>query len=150
VGKNTCPSETCPSGRTQANKVMTRFESALLPCPRTENLPVGPASSQRCDDWIQVSTSRWPCAAENKTCLPDRHQANEVMTRSESALLAFQKQPKTCPSDPCRANDVMTRFESAPLPPKNLSAGPASSQGSDDSIRVSTARLPMPAKKLVS
>jgi hypothetical protein len=144
-----CPSrpKVCPSHQRQVNEVMTRFESAPLVCSsRPDHLSVGPASGQPSDDSIRVSTSCLPT--------PAGHQANKVMTRFESAPRACPNQPKTCLSDGPRTNEVMTRFESSSLAcpswPPNLSVGPASSQRSDDLIRVSTSCLPKPAGKNLS
>jgi hypothetical protein len=78
--------QACPSDRPQATEVLTRFESARLACPsQPKHLSVGPESSQRSDDSIRVSTCCLP--------KPARHEANEVLTRFESA-------PLVCPSRP--------------------------------------------------
>jgi hypothetical protein len=102
-------------------EVLTRIESSL------RWLDAGPTdkfvrrlnqTTQQSDDSIRVSTS----------CLPTL--AKELVSRT--------------------GVKPMTRFASAPRAyrcrPENLSGGPASSQGSDDSIRGSTSRLPKPRK----
>jgi hypothetical protein len=117
---------------------MTRFESAPLACTswpqhlsfdqgRPHNLSIRPDSSQR------SKPTKWS------------------LDSSQHRFLALSG-PKTCPSDRHQANEVVTRFESAPFTrsvrPKNLCVGPASSQRCDDSIRVSTSCLPKLAAKL--
>jgi hypothetical protein len=132
--------KTCLPDRHQINEAKTRFESAPFANPsRPKNLSVGPTSSQRSDDSFRVSTTCL-CSSrpQNLSVCPSSSQRSDDSIRVSTFCLPKPADKKTCLSDRPQANEVMTRFESAllacPSRPSNLSLGPASSLRSDDSI----------------
>jgi hypothetical protein len=107
AGKLASRTDAKPSShhRLDTSQHLSRAHAGQMPA---KHLPVGPASSQRSDDSIQVSTSRWParfesvplaCPACKTISLPDRNQTDEVMTRFESEPFACpSRQKNVCPT----------------------------------------------------